>query len=816
MRMKKILTLLFLTAASVATTTAQKQDSLRNAQELEVGTIEATMLDDENDDNSQGVSSALVLSNDPFTESASWQLFQFFFRTRGYESRYDRTYLNGIEFNEGYRGVFNYASLGALNDFSRNGTVSLGLAPAGFGFTGIGGAKNLNLRASAFQRGHKATISLTNRNYYVRGMYSWATGMMDNGWALAATIGGRYSDQGAIQGVFYRNIAGAFSAEKQFGRHSIGITAFVSPVQRGQQGNSYQEVYDLVGDNRYNPNCGYQNGKKRNARVVTAFDPTAIVSHTFKIKDDLTLNSSASYHYGRYGSTALNWYNMPEPRPDYYRYLPSWQQSTLDGWLSGDPAVTQIDWDELYYKNYLAASTGSDAYYMVEERRSDIAEGAFSSVLNRGHLTAGVSYKNSTSHQFKTADDLMGLQAIFDYDTFAERDNLGQAKNNDLDNPDRKVYAGDTFGYDFKLRMSNARVFVQNQHRKSKWDIFYGVSAALVDVQREGMMRNGRYPENSKGKGVKHSFTEVGAKAGANWKLSGRHIVSLSGSFNTEAPGMDDIYMSSRVSDNTSVKPEVGKVASAELAYHFSMPRLRGRVSVYYTQFADMRERYGYYNDIERTFTNHILTGVGRRHMGVEAGVNYTLDQHWSFDAAASVGDYRYTNNPLGTLNWENNTQPDRSETVYMKNFRVGSTPQTAATVGVNYFNNYWFLNLSANAVSRNYVLLAPLRRVMSNYSTLSASDPNAAAFVAEMFAQEEYDAAVTLDFSVGKIIYLKNRNSINFNLTVNNLADNRNVRTGGYEQGRIESTFTDAQRFPSKYYYMQGINGFLNVSYKF
>lgn len=812
--------------ATTATISAQQADSLLGESRTMVGTIEEAMLGDEEDD-SQGVSSTLVLSNDVFTETASYQLSQFFFRPRGYENRYDRTFLNGIEFNEGWRGVFNYASLGALNDFSRNGTVSLGLSPTDFAFTGIGGAENINLRASAFQRGSKITLSLTNRNYYARGMFSWATGMMDNGWAFAATVGGRYSHEGSIEGVFYRNIAGAFAVEKQIGRHSFSLTAFASPVERGQQGSSYQEVYDLVGDNRYNPNWGWQNGKKRNARVVTAFDPTAILSHTFKIADNTTLNSGLSFHYGRYGSTALNWFNAPEPRPDYYRYLPSWNddnpevwQHYVDAWRSKDSHVTQIDWDALYRHNYLAMQNGDDSYYMVEERRSDIAEAAFNSVLNHnagwGRFTAGVSYKNSTSHQFKTADDLMGMKYIVDYDTFAERDNLGEAKNNDMNNLDRKVEVGDTFGYDFRVRMNNARLFAQNQHLLPRWDIFYGATAAMVDVQREGMMRNGRFPDNSFGRGTKHTFVEMGAKAGANWKISGRHILSLSALAQSEAPSMDDIYVSSRVSDNVSVEPEVGKVFSAELAYNFSTPRLRGRVSLYATQFSGQRERYGYYNDLERTFTNHLLTGVERRHVGVEAGVSYTLDQHWSFDVAASLGDYRYSNNPMGTLNHENNQQPDKSETVYMDGFRVGATPQLAGTLGVNYFNNYWFVNLSANAAGATYVLPAPLRRVMSNYAALDPANPQSMQFVNDMFAQERYDASVTLDLSVGKIIYLANRDQLNFNLTINNITDNLGVRTGGYEQGRIETTLTDADRFPSKYYYMQGVNGFLNVSYRF
>jgi hypothetical protein len=79
---------------------------------------------------------------------------------------------------------------------------------------------------------------------------------------------------------------------------------------------------------------------------------------------------------------------------------------------------------------------------------------------------------------------------------------------------------------------------------------------------------------------------------------------------------------------------------------------------------------------------------------------------------------------------------------------------------------------------------------------------------------QERYDGGMTMDISIGKILYLRNRNSINFNLSVSNILNNTDVRTGGYEQGRIQLEYPE--RFPSRYYYMQGINAFLNVSYRF
>lgn len=290
-----------------------------------IGVIDAGMVDDDVENASQDVSSTVILSNDVFLNRAAYQLSPARFSPRGYTGSQELKYINGVEFNDQNRGVFNYASVGALNDMTRNGDVTNFTAPSTFTFGALGGAENINMRASSYTPGGKATVSYTNRNYYLRGMFTYSTGLNEKGWAFTASAGGRYSHEGNIDGTFYNNLALAFSAEKQWqgGKHSLSMTAFVSPVQRGQQGNSYREVYELTDNYLYNPNWGYQNGKKRNAKVVTAFDPTAVISHIWKIDDTTTLTTGVGAHYARYGNTALNWYNAPDPRPDYYRYLPS-------------------------------------------------------------------------------------------------------------------------------------------------------------------------------------------------------------------------------------------------------------------------------------------------------------------------------------------------------------------------------------------------------------------------------------------------------------------------------------------------------------
>ena len=85
------------------------------------------------------------------------------------------------------------------------------------------------------------------------------------------------------------------------------------------------------------------------------------------------------------------------------------------------------------------------------------------------------------------------------------------------------------------------------------------------------------------------------------------------------------------------------------------------------------------------------------------------------------------------------------------------------------------------------------------------------------------------LDLSIGKLIYLPNRQSISINLSCSNITNNIHFKTGGYQQARlpratqqgvsedINSVITpNAWKFPAKYYYAWGANFYLTATYKF
>ncbi|MDO5036168.1 MAG: TonB-dependent receptor [Porphyromonas sp.] len=781
----------------------------------------------------QDVSTMIIFSNDIYLQKAGYQLSQFRHRPRGYDSRYEEKYINGVSFNEQVRGVFNYASIGALNDMTRNGNSINYLGVSNFSFSDIAGSENINMRPGNYNHRGKLTLSGTNRNYYSRAMFSYNTGVMDNGFALSAAIGGRYAHEGAIEGVFYKNISYMLGAEYQWdrGKQSLSFVTFGSPVERGQQGSSVEEALKLVGCNTYNPNWGYQNGKKRNARVVKSWDPTAILSYVLK-RGETNWTTGLGVHYNRYGRSSLNWYNGMDPRPDYYRYLPSYFTDSKEAqelyeykWRTGE--ISQINWDRLYQVNHLNNLQGDGAaVYMVEEQRSDLFETSFNSTLDtqigdRTKLTAGVGYKYSLSKQFKTVDDLLGAKYALDIDKFAERDFPGDRTTiqNDLQRPERKVWEGDIFGYDYRFHIHNANLWFQQEHKYHYFDLYYGAKLGYTFIQREGKMQNGRYPDSSLGKGAEHKMVTFETKGGATYKINGRHFLTANLSYQTRPPLVREMYVSPDITDQTVDNLDPIQIISGDVNYIFSTPHWKGRVGYFVTSFKDDMKKISYYHDNLRTFIHHTLYGVEKLHHGLEVGIEYRPDDQWTFDLVGTAGEYIYNNNPMGVMNSTNGVYKGETEQVYLKNLYLGGMPQVAGTFGIGYFIDYWFFNLNINGYARNHIDVAPIRRLASNYTTVAppdavGHDPKQWAAFQEITTQERFAPGATVDISIGKILYLANRDRINFNLSINNLLNKTDIRTGGFEQGRINLEFPE--RFTNKHYYMQGINFFVNASYLF
>jgi hypothetical protein len=338
-----------------------------------------------------------------------------------------------------------------------------------------------------------------------------------------------------------------------------------------------------------------------------------------------------------------------------------------------------------------------------------------------------------------------------------------------------------------------------------------------TQFQRDGHMRNGRAPQNSLGKSAMLRFDDAAVKLGATYKINGRNQLVAHFDYGTRAPLADNVFIAPRVKNTTIENPESERDLSIDGSYVWNYRRFRGAISGYYTMMDNAVERTGFYDDRYNTYAIFALEGVKRVYRGVELGMSYKITPSLTATFAGTYSRFQYKNNPRGTRSFENGLYADTTQTVYLKNYYIGSTPQTQANLGFDYqAPKNWFFNINGTFQGDAYVNLSPayheaLADLWQKYST----EEELQAKIDELSAQDKLKNAFTLNFSIGKAIYLR-KVALNFNLNVNNVLNNKNVVTYAYQQGRLDTSNYDRNAYPNRLQYAQGVRVFFNVGVRF
>ena len=851
---------------------------------------------------SNAMPSTLSASKDIFNNIASYRFSEMRFNVRGYDSQYQDVYLNGIRFNDALTSYGPWSLWSGLNDATRNQETTAGLQMSDYGLGGIAGTTNINARASQLRKGFRASVVNSTQMYRFRAMVSYASGQLDNGWSYGFTLSTRQGGNGYVDGVYYNAYGYFFSAEKIFNsRHRLSATILGAPTQRGAQQASTQEAYDLWGDNYYNPNVGLQNGKERNARVRRMHEPIAMLNYNWQISDNTSLSVATSVRFGKNGYSALTWYKGEDPRPDYYRILPSYYGDRLERRMmlnnfaeANDLTLpftdTDLETDKLKLQQYLANWTGyidfdgiiqdnkngdvnsiygegHRAIAMIEERHTDQIDYNFAAQLNhifRGgsKLTAGVRARVNRTEYYSTVKDLLGGDYWLDVDKFAERD-FG---SNELSYQNNMAYyrehghaqavkEGDKYGYDYYAHVRQGQLWAMYDVKAGGFSANLGAEVGVSSMWRQGLWEKGLFLNDNAGdnKGLtsfgnsdKINHLTYKAKANLAYRFNGAHTLEVNATIMQNAPTFNNAFVSARTRNQITPGLSPEKIYGFDVTYNVNTPWIRARLSAYYTQMMDQSKVISFYDDTQGSFTNFAMSGIDKRYMGVELGLSVPIAWGLSLQGAVSLGDYIYTSNPEFTQMIDNSATDVVHSVVKWEGMKVESTPQTAINVGLNFKGpNNWYASLDFNYYDRLYLSMNPMYRtqyleneIKRIYDWNSLETGRQKAAVVEVIdgirAQEELGNAYTLSASIGKNFRIKYKYTLGFSLQVNNILNNQNIRTGGYEQMRLNKLsdpiiFPDNEgnmtivkkpttysRFDSKYFYMNGFNYYLNIYFRF
>ncbi|WP_452230339.1 carboxypeptidase regulatory-like domain-containing protein [Lacinutrix sp. MEBiC02404] len=809
-----------------------------------------TLSDDELNDDTTGadnISGLLSSSQDIFQRTAAFEFSSSFFKVRGLDSDNGSVLINGIEMNKLYNGRPQWNNWGGLNDVMRNQELTSGLTPSAYNFGGILGTSNVNVRASSYREGGRVTYSSSNRSYTNRLMASYASGALEGGWAYTVMAGRRWGNEGYQDASLYDSNSFFASVEKQFGdKHSLNFTSIYAPNRRGKSSPNTQEVYDLKGI-KYNEYWGYLDGDKRNSRIKEVEEPIIMLNHYWDISSKTSLNTNVGYQFGKLGNSRLDYSGGSNPSPAYYQNLPSYYLADDDGpdnagaYLAEQNFLNdgQIDWESILTanQNNNIETNGSDpAAYVLYEDRADDKQLTFNSILSSEInenilINASLNYKKLKSENFGEIIDLLGSNVgALNVDSF---DNFQY----DNQNPDRLVGEGDKYRYNYNLYADVLSGYAQAQFKYNKIDFFVSGSLSSTTYQREGLWQHSNFLDTSDGKGKELTFNGLGAKAGFTYKITGKHLFDANAGYIERAPSLRNTFSNSRENHNVVRGIEEEKVTSFDASYIFRSPIIKARLTGFYSTIKDANEVGFYYADglsgdaiaenETSAFVQEVLTGINKRNIGVEFGIEAQVTPTIKLKAAGSIGEYVYDNNPDLYLTSAGFDSADGSISygqANLKDYKVAGGPQRAASVGFEYRDpKYWWFGATANFFSNAYTDVNALTRTENFYLDADGLpfndyDPEVAT---ELLKQEEFDNYMVVNLVGGKSWKI-DQYYIGFFASVGNVLD-KEYKTGGFEQGRNanyrelrDDNANPSRVFGAKYWYGRGANYFVNVYFRF
>lgn len=822
------------------------------------------------------VSGLLSAGRDTYLSAAAFDWSSTFFRPRGLDNANGKLLINGIEMNKQFSGRPQWGNWGGLNDAQRNREFTQGLSANEYSFGGLAGTTNIDMRASQYRKGGRVSYAAGNRSYQGRIMASYSSGLQADGWAYTILASRRFGNEGYIDGTLYDANSFFASVEKKFNdQHSLNLTSIYTPNRRGRATALTQEIFDLKG-RQYNPFWGYQNGEIRNTRMREIEEPILMLNHTWDISERTTINTNIGYQTGTIknsridnNGTTLVVSNGQQffaggarnPSPDYYQLLPSFflqdENPTATDFQSAFLAQQdfvndgQFDWNLLYESNATLRNQGRNALYVVQNDVIEDDQLSANIIVNSAitdHITfnGNVSYRTLNSENYAEVEDLLGATGYLDVDNFTEAesgDSSGiistDSAQSDVRNPNRIVGEGDRYKYNYQIDADVVSAFAQAQFKYNKVDFYIGTTYTQTTYQRNGLFENGNFRNEegavgSFGNSEKLDFSTGGVKGGFTYKITGRHIIDVNGGYYTNAPTIRNSFVNARQNNEVVEGLEAEQTQSVDISYVYRSPLVKARLTGYYTGFENgtdlgfyFTEDLGGLGEDGDAFVQEILTNVGRRNIGIELGIEAQVLPTLLLKAAASVGQYTFTNNPNLYLRSDDFDGALRfgDGTTNLKDVHVAGGPERAFQLGFEYRDpDFWNIGITTNYFSNAYLDVSNLAR-SANFVTdgdgLPINDFDAGT-ARGLLKQQEFNDYFLVNIIGGKS-WRVNDYFLGFFATINNVLDQEYI-TGGFEQSR-NATFRNVRDdqarengpvFGPRYFFGNGATYYINFYVRF
>lgn len=800
--------------------------------EVENTPVSSSQNDTEEESDEMYYPSLLQSARDPFITTAMYDWGAARFAWRGYIRERAEHRINGALIGFPITGQVPWYIMNGMNSQIRMSQSALGIAPIEYSLGNLAGSRMFDGTNSLSQQQTAISVGYADNRHTLRFNLAHSSGMPVKGWAWSTYF--QYATNKATNAYpgMLTSFSGLIATEKKY-RNSQRLYAMFcfAPQVISKQSPITRELFQISGNFRYNSNWGFQDNQIRFAATRTYQFPALFITHEYSANQHTVRKWSLAAISGYQGDQGLDWYQVADPRPDYYRYMPSYSadsllQQRVTDLFQQKPERLQINWQQLYATNLksrdngIAASlpaglvnSGYRSRYIVEERRTNtrlISLNYYYHTLVRKvvDFSAGASWQLSENRYRKKVVDLLGGDYYLNINGFADaqlQDNV-LANQYNIAEPNPTIYKGDYFGYDYGFRQTHTEFWCQWQENSKRVDWFVAGRWGVDRLMRKGYVANGLFPLNSFGNSLPITTQAYLAKGGITRKLNGNHFLFAQAAFQSRGPLAAAIFIHPRYSAFTRNDITAEKTFHIEAGWVFRSPSMSSRLSLFTTQTNQAQEIQSFYNDAAATWVNHVVSGLGFLQRGVEWSGSVQWNVDWNIDWAACVYQLLYRGQPTGKLYADNTESLLSSEPLWINGYRLGGTPQQALHIGLRYQTSEgWMASVSINQLSNHWVSLHYLRRTSSVLASVDPASPLRQTWMEQEKLPDVLSIHALFGYSFRLASFHKQKAPvIRIFLSARNFPT-RYFIAGGYEQARWDVNADGQIRFPNKYFFSPG-----------
>jgi outer membrane cobalamin receptor len=676
---------------------------------------------------------------------------------RGFDQRNTAVMINGMPVNDMENGWVYWSNWAGLSDVTSAMQVQRGLGSSKLAISSVGGTINVITRTSDQKEGGSLSTIFGNDNYQ-KFVASYSTGLMDNGVSasilFSRTTGDGYTDGTAFEGHNYFVGLGYRVNDN----NSLMLTFTGAPQWHNQHSRAieiwrYQD-YGSSGEpnTKFNDAWGYLNGKEFSFRKNFYHKPVMSLNWDLKFSETANLSTVLYGSWGRGGGSGPIG-RINGIRDFDYRLRDANGLVRFDDIVKFNSGGLVADWGNARTSTVNTVTNGIS-------RRSSMNSHNWYGIISNFHKDVnanfswdlGLDARTYEGLHYRVVSDLLGGSSYLD--------------NTDKNNPNRTItkLVSTTPNWNpwanikdqEKIEYNNdggvrwLGAFGQAEYKTDAVSVFLQGGISNQSFQRIDYFNLGAY----NGTNQKSSWEDImggNIKGGLNYNIDQNHNVFGNAGYYSKQPLFNAVFPNF-TNNNVNEGLTNEKILGLEFGYGFKSAKYRANLNLYRTSWKDRFYRQS------RTGQDGFIdfAGIEQVHTGIEFESSMKFGK-LSFDGMFSLGNWEYKGDVTGTeYDGNNNVVGTAGTTFYLDGVKVGDAAQTTLRLGLNY-----------EIVTGLKVDLS-----QSYYESLYA------AIDAESFTSQNHKGSLELpgysliDLGLSYKWLLKNDNSINFRLNVNNLAD--------------------------------------------